>query len=69
MRAGFNDLTTRILGPNSLVQAAVVEILEKTPQSYFDGVMNILSVFFCALFNFYLNYFYSRLMLKLSMKN
>ncbi|RNA25415.1 Tyrosine aminotransferase [Brachionus plicatilis] len=44
VRAGFNDLTTRILGPNSLAQAAVVEILEKTPQSYFDGVMQILSI-------------------------
>lgn len=39
VRAGFNDLTTRILGPNSLVQGAVPDILEKTPQSYFDNVM------------------------------
>jgi tyrosine aminotransferase len=41
---GFNDLTTRILGPNSLVQGALPHILENTPQSYFDNVMNILSV-------------------------
>ena len=44
MRAGFNDLTTRILGPNSLVQASVIEILEHTPQSYFDNIMEILAV-------------------------
>lgn len=43
VRTGFNDLTTRILGPNSLVQGAVPEILETTPQEYFDNVMQILS--------------------------
>jgi tyrosine aminotransferase len=43
VRAGLNDLTTRILGPNSLVQGALPEILETTPQSYFDNVMSILS--------------------------
>ncbi len=36
-------MTTRILGPNSLVQGALPYILENTPQSYFDDVMNILS--------------------------
>ena len=46
MRTGLNDLTTRILGPNSLVQGALPEILENTPQSYFDGVMEILAVTF-----------------------
>lgn len=44
VRAGFNDLTTRILGPNSLVQGAVAHILENTPQTYYDNVMQILSV-------------------------
>ena len=44
VRLGFNDLTTRILGPNSLVQGAVPELLENTPQSYFDGIMEYLSV-------------------------
>ncbi|CAF1013796.1 unnamed protein product [Brachionus calyciflorus] len=43
VRAGFNDLTTRILGPNSLVQASVVEILDNTPQSYFDSIMETLA--------------------------
>jgi tyrosine aminotransferase len=41
--AGFNDLTTRILGPNSLVQAAIPQILESTSQEYYDSVMNILA--------------------------
>lgn len=41
---GFNDLTTRILGPNSLVQGAVPEILATTPQSYYDDVMKLLAV-------------------------
>jgi tyrosine aminotransferase len=45
VRAGFNDLTTRILGPNSLVQGALPEIFETTPQCYFDSVMDILSVY------------------------
>ena len=44
VRAGFNDLTTRILGPNSLVQAALPDILENTPQEYFDYVMQTISV-------------------------
>jgi len=35
------DLTTRILGPNSLIQAAVPEILANTPSSYFDNIMSI----------------------------
>lgn len=43
VRMGFNDLTTRILGPNSLIQAALPEILANTSQSYYDGVMKTLS--------------------------
>lgn len=43
IRMGFNDLTTRILGPNSLVQGAVPEILATTPQSYYDNVMQLLA--------------------------
>lgn len=43
IRSGFNDLTTRILGPNSLVQGALPQILANTPQSYYEDVMNILS--------------------------
>lgn len=44
VRLGFNDLTTRILGPNSLVQAALTDIVEQTPQTYFDEIMQIISV-------------------------
>lgn len=44
VRHGFNDLTTRILGPNSLVQAALTDIVEQTPQTYFDEIMQIISV-------------------------
>ena len=40
------DLTTRILGPSSLVQSVVGELLEKTPQSYFDRTMEIVQVSF-----------------------
>jgi len=43
VRLGFNDLTTRILGPNSLVQGALPEILSTTPQSYYDDVMKLLA--------------------------
>ena len=53
IRLGFNDLTTRILGPNSLVQGALPEILANTPQSYFDTQMQILSV---IIFNYYVTY-------------
>ncbi len=58
IRLGFNDLTTRILGPNSLVQAALPDILENTQQEYFDQVMQIISVeknlclIFCLIFYF-----------------
>ncbi len=36
-------MTTRILGPNSLVQGALPEILATTPQSYYDDVMKLLA--------------------------
>lgn len=41
IRGGLMDLTTRILGPNSLVQSAVVDLLEKTPESYYKRIMSI----------------------------
>jgi tyrosine aminotransferase len=44
IRPGLMDLTTRILGPNSLVQGVVCELLEKTPQAYFDRTMAIVQV-------------------------
>ncbi len=44
IRQGLMDLSTRILGPNSLVQSAVVEKLEKTPKSYYDSIMSTVQV-------------------------
>lgn len=40
---GLRNLCGRILGSNTLVQGAIPAILEKTPQSYFDSVIEILS--------------------------
>lgn len=40
---GIKNLTGRILGPNTLIQGALPDILEKTPQKYFDGVIDILN--------------------------
>lgn len=36
MRAGLVRLSQRLLGPNSIVQAALPEILSATPQHFFD---------------------------------
>jgi len=38
------DLSSRILGPNSVAQAALPEILANTPQKYFDGIMSQIEV-------------------------
>ncbi|XP_037821427.1 tyrosine aminotransferase-like [Lucilia sericata] len=40
---GLKNMCGRILGSNTLIQGAIPDILEKTPQSYFDGVIDILS--------------------------
>ncbi|XP_073830566.1 tyrosine aminotransferase [Musca autumnalis] len=40
---GLKNMCGRILGSNTLVQGAIPDILEKTPQSYFDSIINILS--------------------------
>ncbi|XP_005180310.2 tyrosine aminotransferase isoform X1 [Musca domestica] len=40
---GLRSLCGRILGSNTLIQGALPDILEKTPQSYFDSVIDILS--------------------------
>lgn len=39
VRKGLLSLSQRILGPNSLVQAAVPDILTKTPQKFFDDTV------------------------------
>lgn len=40
---GLKNMCGRILGSNTLVQGAIPDILENTPQSYFDSVIDILS--------------------------
>ncbi|KAH8235999.1 hypothetical protein KR032_012244 [Drosophila birchii] len=39
---GLRNMCGRILGSNTLIQGALPEILAKTPQSYFDGVVDVL---------------------------
>ncbi|GBP66560.1 Tyrosine aminotransferase [Eumeta japonica] len=39
VRKGLSNLSTRILGPNTLVQKALPAILTLTPQSFFDEVI------------------------------
>lgn len=41
---GLKNMTGRILGSNTIMQGAIPDILEKTPQSYFDGVIKVLHV-------------------------
>ena len=38
------DLSSRILGPNSVTQAALPHILSETPDSYYDDILNQLQV-------------------------
>lgn len=41
---GLANLSTRILGSNTLIQGALPEILENTPQTFFDGLVDTLYV-------------------------
>lgn len=43
IKIGLKQMATRILGSNTLVQGALPEILSNTPQSFFNGVLDILS--------------------------
>jgi tyrosine aminotransferase len=53
VKLGLKNVTGRILGPNSSVQQAVPEILQKTPQNFFDETMEKISVSFdLELFSF-----------------
>uniref|UniRef100_A0A0K8VK99 Tyrosine aminotransferase n=1 Tax=Bactrocera latifrons TaxID=174628 RepID=A0A0K8VK99_BACLA len=40
---GLKNMCGRILGSNSIVQGALPDMLEKTPKSFFDSVINVLS--------------------------
>ena len=37
--------TRKILGPSTILQAAIPDILEKVPQAYFDNTMKVVQVF------------------------
>ncbi|XP_037938523.1 tyrosine aminotransferase [Teleopsis dalmanni] len=39
---GLKNMCARILGSNTIIQGALPDILEKTPQSYFDSVIHVL---------------------------
>lgn len=41
---GLKNMCGRILGTNTIIQGALADILSKTPQSYFDGVIDVLHV-------------------------
>lgn len=42
VRLGLNNLSARILGPNSLVQGALPAILKNTPQKFYDELVETL---------------------------
>lgn len=42
MRQGLLNLSARILGPNSLVQGALPDILKNTPQKFYDELVETL---------------------------
>lgn len=44
IRLGLNNLCTRILGANSLIQGALPDILKNTPKSFFENSINVISV-------------------------
>lgn len=44
IKPGLLDLSSRILGPNSVTQAALPHILSETPDSYHEDIMNQLEV-------------------------
>lgn len=41
---GIRNLSTRILGSNTIIQGAIPDILEHTPQCFFDDIIDILHV-------------------------
>ena len=38
---GFTNLTTRILGSNTMIQGALPSILKYTPQSFYDNLVDV----------------------------
>jgi hypothetical protein len=46
IKPGLMDLSSRILGPNSVTQVALPHILFETPDSYYDDILNQIHVKF-----------------------
>lgn len=44
IRRGLSNIAMKILGPCTLVQAALPSIIEDTPQSFFDYTMAVFEV-------------------------
>ena len=44
VRQGINDLSTRILGANFVIQGAIPKILSETPKEWFDENMRYIEV-------------------------
>ncbi len=44
IKPGLIDLSSRILGPNSVTQAALPHILSETPDSYYEDILHQLQV-------------------------
>ena len=44
IKPGLIDLSSRILGPNSVTQAALPHILSETPDSYYEDILHQLEV-------------------------
>ncbi|EDV29819.1 Tyrosine aminotransferase [Trichoplax sp. H2] len=42
IRAALHSLSQRILGPNTLIQAAIPEMLKETPQEFYTSVMKVI---------------------------
>lgn len=48
VKGGLVNLSQRIIGSNTLVQGAIPKILENTPQTFHDDVINLIYVSFHA---------------------
>lgn len=44
VRRGLLNMSTRLLGPNTLIQRALPAILKDTPQTFFDDMMKFIEV-------------------------
>ena len=44
VRSGLFALATRLVGPNTLVQAAIPDLLRNTPRSFYDHSIQVCQV-------------------------